>query len=226
MTNSEKIQVTNEPISLSRRQRGLVERRQRLVKAAGELIEESEDGSFSMPKLAEKAGLSLATPYNLFGSKAAVLNALFESQVQSFYQDNSWMNGLCPADLVLGVIDRLIDAYSRKPIFYKNLRRAWYSLGTAEHMKYVKPESSHLVQPLMNVLEREGHIPREIPVAALELTIMRIFNSAFEEWTYQNWTMGRLKSELYSSFALLFRGVFDMSETQKIEIAVKDLLGA
>lgn len=78
----------------SKRQRGVEERRRRLVKAASELIEERDDGSFSMPELAKRAGLSLATPYNLFGSKAAVLAQVFDRLVRGFHRDSDWMAGL------------------------------------------------------------------------------------------------------------------------------------
>ena len=57
--------------ALGKRQQGLEDRRRRLVKAASELLAERDNGQFSMPDLAERAGVSLATPYNLFGSKAA-----------------------------------------------------------------------------------------------------------------------------------------------------------
>lgn len=59
------------PPVLGKRQQGIEERRRRLIWAAGELILENDEGAFSMPDLARRAGLSLATPYNLFGSKAA-----------------------------------------------------------------------------------------------------------------------------------------------------------
>ena len=41
--------------------------------AARALILEGGRGDFSMPALAEAAGVSLVTPYNLFGSKANIL---------------------------------------------------------------------------------------------------------------------------------------------------------
>ena len=55
------------------------ERRRRLVQAARELLNEADGGAFSMSTLAQRAGLSLATPYNLFGSKAAIVNVDFQN---------------------------------------------------------------------------------------------------------------------------------------------------
>lgn len=192
--------------AIGRRQQGLAERRRRLVRAAGELIVENEDGAFSMPELAKRAGLSLATPYNLFGSKAAVLSALFESQVRGFYRDNAWIEGASPVERIVGVVDRLVEAYSRQPRFFRNLRKALYGLGAGEHGQFPLPAGGHLVQPLVRSLASSGLTEGAIPLAALEATLMRIFNSVFEEWAFQDWPLERLRSELLSGFALVFYG--------------------
>src|SRR6516165_2111236 len=48
-------------------------RRSAILDAARSLILEGGRGDFSMPALAAAAGVSLVTPYNLFGSKASIL---------------------------------------------------------------------------------------------------------------------------------------------------------
>ena len=48
-------------------------RRRAILDAARALILEDKSRDFSMPALAERAGVSLATPYNLFGTKADIL---------------------------------------------------------------------------------------------------------------------------------------------------------
>lgn len=53
-------------------------RRQRTLDAAEALIRKTGTIEFSMQTLASKAKLSLATPYNLFGSKSAILYALLD----------------------------------------------------------------------------------------------------------------------------------------------------
>ncbi len=104
-----------------KRQQGVEERRRRLVRAASELIAERDDGSFSMPELAKRAGVSLATPYNLFGSKAAVLAQVFERLVRGFRRDSARMEGLPASERVLGVVDRLVLAYEEQGQLFRNL---------------------------------------------------------------------------------------------------------
>ena len=55
------------------------ERKQQILSAARRLIRKKGFPRMSMRELAQEARVSLATPYNLFGSKANVLYALLES---------------------------------------------------------------------------------------------------------------------------------------------------
>ena len=204
-----------EPV-VGKRQQGIAERGRRLVRAAGELILESEDGAFSMPQLARRAGLSLATPYNLFGSKAAVLSALFETQVRGFYRDDSWMAGKTPLDKILGMVDRLTDAYVRQPKFFRNLRKALSSLGPIEQGQFPQPTNGHLVQPLLRSLENEDVAFGKPGLEIVEQTLMRIFNGVFEEWALQDWPTDRFRDELRIGFCLVLQGFLSTEEQQKI----------
>ncbi len=188
---------------IGRLQQGIAERRKRLLRAAGELIEERDDGIFSMPELAKRAGLSLATPYNLFGSKAAVLVELFDGQVRGFNRTHEWMAGTSPLERVVGVVDRVVDAFSRRPRFFRNIRKALFGLGPVEQGRFPVPPSGHVVQPLARSLAADGYLPPAIPVQVLEATLMRVFDATFEQWSIQDWEMERLRAELSASFALV-----------------------
>lgn len=148
---------------VGKRQQGQEERRLRLVKAASELIAERKDGVFSMPELAKRAGLSLATPYNLFGSKAGVLSQVCERLVDGFNRDDTWMDGLPPCDRIFGVIDRLSGAYERQGDMFRNLWRALYGLDVAEHRHLNLSISAQIVKPLVASLERDG-----LPTSAVD----------------------------------------------------------
>ncbi|WP_292629775.1 MULTISPECIES: TetR/AcrR family transcriptional regulator [unclassified Novosphingobium] len=214
------LETTQTP-KIGRRQQGLAERRRRLVRAAGELIAERENGNFSMPELAARAGVSLATPYNLFGSKAAVLTQLFEGQVRGFNRDNAWMNGLPPAKRVLGVVDRLVAAYAREPRFYRNLVKALYALGTAETAQFASPVGTLLVQPLIEGLIGDGLVPAEVPKSVLATTLTRLFDATFERWALQDWPTDQLQVELRAGFALVFYGLFDDAAQATLAAAMK-----
>lgn len=108
---------------ISAQARGKLERQQRILAAARELMQETGDLSFSMRTLAEQAGVSLATPYNLFGSKQAILLAVLDADLADYQQRL--------AKLEVGGIDVLFEGNAllsamlgREPTFYKNVLRA------------------------------------------------------------------------------------------------------
>jgi AcrR family transcriptional regulator len=64
------------PISESRRERNIAERRQRILAAARALLSRGGLGALSMRKLAEEASLSVNTLYNLWGTREEILEAV------------------------------------------------------------------------------------------------------------------------------------------------------
>lgn len=63
-------------------------RRDHILDTARKLIGRRDVSGFSMAELAEHAGVSPATPYNLVGSKPEILNALIRFEVKDFA--SSW----------------------------------------------------------------------------------------------------------------------------------------
>lgn len=209
------------PQAASKRQRGVEERRRRLVKAASELIEERDDGSFSMPELARRAGLSLATPYNLFGSKAAVLAQVFERLVRGFQRDAGWMSGLAASERIFGVIDRLVQAYQEHGRLFRNLWKALYGLDLAGHRQLNLSLSNRIVAPLVASLAADGLLVQEIAPEAIETTLVRLFDANFEMWAAQDWSPEQLRAQLRTGFALVFLGLVEGPERERLVAAVR-----
>src|SRR5580704_11002898 len=67
------------PYRLGQRQVAIDETRARVIAAARELLVSAEPGRFSIDAVAQKADVSRATVYYQFGSKAGLLEALFDS---------------------------------------------------------------------------------------------------------------------------------------------------
>ena len=59
-------------------------KREDVILAARELMEAQDATGFSMRNLAEVAGVSIASPYNLFGSKQAVIAAVMDADLNDF----------------------------------------------------------------------------------------------------------------------------------------------
>ena len=70
---------------MSNREEAKHSRRRKIVRAARVLMQQTGDAGFSMRALAEQAGVSIATPYNLFGSKQAIMFAVLDADLE-YYQ--------------------------------------------------------------------------------------------------------------------------------------------
>jgi AcrR family transcriptional regulator len=89
--------------------------RQRVMDAAERLLRRGK-ADFSMRDLAAEAGVSFATPFNQFGSKAAIMHALSGRRIDTMAQRFAKMSP--PADAagrVLSAIDTAVEVMLEEP---------------------------------------------------------------------------------------------------------------
>src|ERR1700748_3679065 len=104
--------------SLGRREAGKAERRQRIIQAARQLVRETGNAGLSMRALAARAGVSLATPYNLFGSKRAIVLAVLED-VREYRERFAAARATDPIARLFTALDLALEYYMNDPRFYK-----------------------------------------------------------------------------------------------------------
>ncbi|WP_404927364.1 TetR/AcrR family transcriptional regulator [Mesorhizobium sp. ORM16] len=89
--------------------------RRRVIDAAERLLRQGK-ADFSMRDLATEAGVSFATPFNQFGSKAAIMHALSRRRIDTMAQRFAGMSP--PADAagrVLLAIDTAVEVMLEEP---------------------------------------------------------------------------------------------------------------
>lgn len=109
--------------------------RERVVEAAFRLFKKGGEAALTMRRLAAEAGVSEATPYNLFKNKTGVLIAMFEAlldQLPTLNSEGKHLNSL-----------------------------EWFLLVT-EHVAQIWSEPSGLFCGLMAAIQRTGEMPREL----------------------------------------------------------------
>jgi AcrR family transcriptional regulator len=112
------------------RDRQMRERRARILEAAAQLIRTTGGTGLSMRTLAQRAEVSLATPYNLFGSKGGVLMALQFSSLERLEQAMEELSPRDPIEQVLEVAHRGARIYTGDPSFWLPLMQAhWLARG-------------------------------------------------------------------------------------------------
>ena len=192
----------------SPRARGKDQRRSRLIRAARDLITEREDGNFSMQELATRAGLSLATPYNLLGSKASILQEVYRAETEGFRRANKAVESKPPAERIMATADHAVDVFSRSPKFYRNLSRSLSTLGSDELRQLINPLTDVMLQPLVEELTAEGAIEIAISPAVITSQLQHIFESIYARWAALDWSEAHFRKQLRTGFALIFLGLF------------------
>lgn len=115
---------------MSRREEAKAFNRARICAAAEDIIRREGIAQLSMRRLADEAGVSLRTPYNLFGSKTDVLIAVLDdAQLQ-----------LAPLGASAGqgsAIDQLFRALARTEAFFASdeeyYRGIYHAIMTSDH---------------------------------------------------------------------------------------------
>jgi len=95
-------------------------RRGRILDAAAVLIRETGGTDFTMVSVADKAEVSPATPYNLFGSKNGVLYALLNRSLDEVFAGAVRFTA-SPLEHPVEAGDIAADLFARDPVFYRPL---------------------------------------------------------------------------------------------------------
>ena len=90
--------------------------RARILDAAERLLRAGRTAEFSMRDLAAEAGLSFATPFNQFGSKTAIMQALSERRIAAMAERFARAAPAGDAaDRVLAAVDIAVDVLLEEP---------------------------------------------------------------------------------------------------------------
>ena len=168
-----------------RREKAKAERRLKLVRAARDLIRETGDTNLSMRMIAHRAEVSLATPYNLFGSKRALVMAVLEDERDFLHRFMSLK--------VDNAIDRIFEAnalgagyFIQDPDFYRPLWKALLDTNGEDDTGLATPERLAQTRAawrwLLTTAQEEDLLRRDMPVEVLERTMSHLGNGLMLSW--------------------------------------------
>lgn len=194
------------PAASGRREEAKAERRQRIIRAARELIRETGDGGLSMRALAARAGVSLATPYNLFGSKGAILLAVLED-IKGFGQRFAGYDAAMPLDRILKAAALAVSYYERDPDFYRALWSSVLEATAAEERSMIfNPKRKAFWIGLLDDAAADGWILPEIDTETLLLNLDFTFRSVMLHWINGEISLDALQPGVGYGYALALRG--------------------
>lgn len=196
--------VAPEP-PLSRREAGKAERRGRIIQAARDLIRETGNAGLSMRALAAKAGVSLATPYNLFGSKRAIVLAVLDDVRE--YQDRfAHLRSSDPLERLFTAVDMAIQFYVDDPQFYRTLWAAMFDASDDVRREIYNQQRNEFWRGLVQDAAAAGVVASDVDVELLFHALDRSFGAAMLEWVVGELAADQLAATIRHSYALILRG--------------------
>lgn len=216
-------EATVAEVSVSKREASKAGRRKRIVDAARALLEEPGDATLSMREIAKRANVSIATPYNLFGSKRAIVRAVIED-AREFHERFASVKDLTGVEQIFEALKLTLSYHVEQPEFYRTI---WASLldstGSAElRSELITPQSEQFWVTLLTQATDEGLLTKETDVTIIQETLSMVFAGAMLKWVLGGCSVEDLEPLICRGYGLVLVG----TATRKGQAMIRDRLTA
>lgn len=191
---------------MSRREAAKESRRQSIVAAARLLVQETHETGFSMRALAKEACVSVVTPYNLFGSKQAIMLALLDADFAS-YRERLQKSASDELDLIFDAVAIGTVFFGREPDYYRTVLAAVYGGGGKEYRTMFRGPRRAFWRGLVDDAIRAGLLAKHVQPEAFSMILVWIFFAAILEWVSGEITLAEMDTRTQYGFALALLAV-------------------
>lgn len=213
-------------VSAGRREAGKAERRARIIQAARDLLRETGAADLSMRALALRAGVSQATPYNLFGSKRALLVSVLED-IRDFGKFFAGSAGLPPLERILHAAALAVGYYERDPDFYRVLWRTILGSDAPDDRSAIfNPKRDAFWLQLLQDAADTGHLRPGIGAPALLHALDAAFRGTMLDWVIGELPTADLQRRIGLAYVLVLRGAASVSGLGLLEAPLQRFLPA
>ena len=182
-------------------------RRRVILEAARTLILDGKDRDFSMPALAEKAGVSLVTPYNLFGSKSAILMEIVREDI---FERVAEIDALPCDDLPawIGAVSRtLARVYYRNRHFYRRMIVTLVAQESAEEQRTALAHSFAMFTAPLQRLQARGLLSDALPAEILAQHAAHSVSGSLQQRLMERGSEARLRDEIEMGLLVILAGL-------------------
>lgn len=178
-------------------------------------MQETGQPGFSMRALAEAAGVSIATPYNLFGSKQAVMYAVLDADLAE-YQEQLENLDADQLDVFFEAVSLAASLYSDEPGFYRAVLFAAYNDGGTEFRAMFSGPRHAMWRRLVNNATAAGLLDEAVEANSFAMNLGHIFFSCIIEWVNGLLTLEEMEARVQYGFAVTLRGMATPAGSQRL----------
>lgn len=191
---------------MGRREDSKSARREQIITAARKLMRARNTSGFSMRSLADVAGVSLATPYNLFGSKEAIIAAVMDADLEDFrqalLQDSSH-----PVELLFRVVTLAAEIFAGEPGFYKAGVSALQTETDAALMDRFGLPRHNLLRDLVIQAVQDGWLSPAVNAESMAFLLGQQMFGWVQAWARDRLTLEDMVNRTRYGFALSLAAV-------------------
>jgi len=183
------------------RERNKSQRRVAILDAAKRLMHDSGNTGFSMRSLAEHAGVSLATPYNLFGSKQAVLVALLNADFENFQESLSQLSA-GSIDVMFEAVRLTTDNLKQDPSYYRGAM-AEVTLDAQPKVRNMILGPPYLLwKRLLREAVHKGKLSNSVDLDPFTITLTQLMFATTREWVQGYVNLPEMEARMRYGLAL------------------------
>ena len=176
-------------------------RKSRILDAARDLIRETEQTGFSMRALAARSDVSLVTPYNLFGSKQAIMSTLLDEDIGT-YGAELRRSRRDPLDIFFRAVTLGRDYFDRDQNYYRAVLAAVYNEGGRDYRSMFRGPRRALWRQLVETAVAEGYLLTCVNTDALAAQLALTFFANILEWVAGEMSLKEMELRTHYGFAL------------------------
>jgi AcrR family transcriptional regulator len=182
-------------------------RRRAILDAARSLILEGKDRDFSMLTLAEKAGVSLVTPYNLFGSKSSILLKIVREDIFERIAHVEALASDSLAEWVAALSATLGQVYYQNRHFYRRMIVTLVQQQNADSQRASLEFSYRTFENALSGLQVRGTLPATVPAAVLARQFAHSVSGSLQQRLMHRGNEELLRREIELGLLFLLAGV-------------------
>lgn len=203
----------------SRRERHKDQRRTRIVDAAYDLLREVGADDLSVKMIAERADVSAATIYNLFGAKGAVLEKVYARDFEAFVQKVAAAGPMSALDAIFESIRIAADLYRSDPAFYRGMS---IRDPRAEPELVVSVQGPRLAfwQALLARAVAERDLAADTRIDLVSMAMMQLGGGAFGAWVADLVGVDEMERQTCYGLARLLLGVARPAGRAKLQARI------
>lgn len=195
-------------------------RRDAILRAAEALVRETGSTDFSVGTLALRADVSVATLYNLIGSKGTILYVLLNRTMDQFDAITREPLAKDPFEQALAVAQAVAKVYTDDSKYLKPLWRFELGVIEPEHRPALMTRALRFWASRLQMLEQDGRLPKGIGLMDLAREYQIFFAGVLDLWVQDELSDERFPLQVRYGILLRLLALDDAAQRDRL---MKDL---